>query len=54
MMAAHRAVPKLNLSAASTRGALMMAQNWSQVSWAACTNMAASGMSTIRLRYTNV
>ncbi|MCY1464477.1 hypothetical protein D9M71_825030 [compost metagenome] len=54
MMAANRAVPKLSLSAAITRGALMTCQNCSQVSCAACTNMAASGISTIRLRYTKV
>ena len=52
--AAKKAVPKLNLRAAITRGAEMMVQNWSQVSCAAWMNMAASGMSTIRLRYTKV
>ncbi|MOA58762.1 hypothetical protein D3C78_1832190 [compost metagenome] len=52
--AATKAVPKLSLSAASTRGALMMAQNSPQLSWAAWTNMAPKGISTNRLRYTRV
>ncbi|MNC56786.1 hypothetical protein D3C75_1064060 [compost metagenome] len=52
--AAKKAVPKLSLSAASTRGALTMAQNSLQVSCAACTNMAPSGISTNRPRYTRV
>ncbi|MCY1557892.1 hypothetical protein D9M68_947800 [compost metagenome] len=48
------AVPKLSFSAATTRGAEMMAQNSLQVSWAAWTNMAPRGISTNRLRYTRV
>ncbi|MNR34774.1 hypothetical protein D3C85_1525720 [compost metagenome] len=52
--AAAKAVAKLSSSAASTRGAEMMAQNSPQLSWAAWTNMAPRGISTNRLRYTRV